>query len=234
VSEVVEFYWPGDPWISVVQSPLRFGSAVRTAERTAEELSAYLNRRLRSRRQIRHLRFVGHSLGCRVILETLMDVRFPTAARSFDHVVLMAAAVGENQVSRHDWSGKGVSRLLRSLKPAADRPATTWTVLHSTHDSVLLWAFPGGEVLSGEIGVGDAVGLAGGPTWNPGPQKTAIDLAPYDHGDYWTAQESVETIARVVFRAPVLARVRGHVVPCRSGVPKHDVPRYDGILADGR
>jgi pimeloyl-ACP methyl ester carboxylesterase len=130
---------------------------------------------------------VGHSLGCRVILELLAQWTggLPSNIR-IDSIVLMAAAVAVKHV---DDEGR--------LRPAAMLSRQTTIVLDSQGDRVLHWVFPLGETVVGEASFPTAVGRFGGPlnTWHIAlPMATAVGKA-YDHGSYWPGEEAASEVA---------------------------------------
>ncbi len=135
---------------------------------------------------------VGHSLGCRVVLELLAlwtggmppNIRLGTVA-------LMAAVV----VRHVDQGGQ--------LRAAATLSDDT-LVLHSEGDAVLHRAFPLGETAAGESFFPIAVGRFGGPlqTWKQHfPMATAAAKA-YGHGSYWPGDESSHAVIAVLGGVP--------------------------------
>ncbi len=119
--------WPGDDRLS----PLTYSFEERDADRTARRLAAVLARSLASSTRIS---LVAHSLGCRVALETMRELR--ARARGAHEVVLMAGAVDCDALARDDR--------YRAAVEAASR--VHW--LASTHDRVLQFAFPMGDAVA--------------------------------------------------------------------------------------
>jgi pimeloyl-ACP methyl ester carboxylesterase len=183
MGQVAEFFWPGDyslKIISVLSYPNQIGPAIQSANR----LSNYLWNLRGARNGPMELNLVGHSLGCRVVLELLArwGGGMPPNIR-LGAVALMAAAV----VVKHVDSGG-------SLRAAAILSNNT-LVLHSEGDAVLHWAFPFGETLAGEGFFPTAVGRLGGPlqTWRQHiPMATAGKA--YGHGSYWSGDESSNAV----------------------------------------
>ncbi len=171
-------YWPGDAdWWSFFDKVdfLIYPSAVHTAVKAAQELVKLLWRLP----NLERVDFIGHSLGSRVTLETLLLLRTRTLPR-IGRVVLMAAAVPSEML---EYRGK-FHGLLMEL--AAE--GTTIRVLHSKQDSVLHYAFPPGQSLAGGKEASDrALGRFGPSPFMPGFNVTLTDreIAGASHGDYW-------------------------------------------------
>ena len=115
------------------------------------------------------LSFVAHSLGCRVVLETVDRLaRDPRSRVRVGGVLLMAAAVPMRSIGT--W-GK--------LNGAARVPSRRFC-FHSWRDRILLVPFPLGQTLAGEPSA-MAVGLSGRPSIWHGRRNTR-----FGHSDYWT------------------------------------------------
>lgn len=178
-----DFFWPGDAdWgIFDLADFLVYPEAVNIAPHAGERLANYLN----TLPNLRLVHFVGHSLGCRVILECLGDLR-----REIGRVVLMAAAVPASMVAQ----GGALAGAVSSAKSVL--------VLHSTSDKVLLFAFPPGQTIAGE-GEGIlpvALGRYGPPAGMAGPPDQ-FPIPGADHGDYWgvtTRKKSEESPRNIV------------------------------------
>jgi esterase/lipase superfamily enzyme len=160
--------WPGDFWLPVLNYPMEAEDAVECGRGLAE----FCHRHLRA---VRSLSFLSHSLGARLILEAVANLRHPLRARS---VCLTAAAV--------DWDC-----LDGQYTEVLDR-AEVVSTLSSHRDWVLRIAYPVGDLVS-DLFLGDsddpftrALGLLG-----PKPAAPAGVLpfqvgatANYGHGDY--------------------------------------------------
>lgn len=117
--------------------------------------------------------FIAHSLGCRVVLETIL--RLSKAAQpgiAIAGFLLMAGAVPVHLM----LDGAPLGDCLRS--------ASRRYSLHSWRDAVLLLAFPPGELLAGEVppyGCPVATGLMGAPVslW-----ESHVNTK-LGHSDYW-------------------------------------------------
>lgn len=188
-AQVAEFFWPGDEPNKII-STISYPNQIRPAIESAKELAIYLGALQHSGPMVVNL--VGHSLGCRVILELLalwtggLHPDTPIGV-----LVLMAAAVVVKQVD--------VGGTLRT--------ATTLTyknpVLYSKGDPVLHWTFPIGETAAGEGFFPTAVGRTGGPpnTWHD-PHPMSHNGEAYGHGSYWPGDESVTAVAFALGGAP--------------------------------
>ncbi len=187
---VAQFHWPGDlvvsPWrfaaADAVAYPMDITQALQSATSLARYLAAFpspgpdagsLN-----------LSLVGHSLGCRLILEMLAGL--PASSRpEIVFVGLMAAAVGVGLV------GSG-----QLLSPAAD--AKNIVKFWSTRDWVLRLAFPTGQAAAFGLSIEDelhteAVGLHGNPPSFGKGRQTANG-----HGQYWPdAGLATEIVPRI-------------------------------------
>lgn len=130
------------------------------------------------------LYLIGHSLGCRVVLEILRAMSgTPRYGVFVAGCSLMAAAVPE-EVARTAWPLlQGIGQPRRAC------------VLFSTHDLVLHYAFPVGETAAGEDVLPTAVGRYGEPhdLWD-----WRRDCAPDGHGAYWADGRAATEAVRLV------------------------------------
>ena len=129
-------YWPGDAdWWSFFDKVdfLIYPASVHTAVNAAKELAELLW----EMPNLQRVDFIGHSLGCRVTLETLLLLRTRTLPM-IGRVVLMAAAVPSEMLER---DGRFYD-LLTEL--AAE--GTDIRVLHSKQDTVLPLRISAGPV----------------------------------------------------------------------------------------
>lgn len=139
---------------------------------------------------------VGHSLGCRVVLEALSQIEeWGTEYQGAQvlHAFLLAPAVPE-------FNCQGGAAFERN-----HRSRTREHVLYSKRDLVLLAAFPPGQYLYDDerpmLGPGTrAVGRAGGPDdrWDS-THPTGLD-----HGDYWSSSTVSAKIVEAVGLPPTL------------------------------
>jgi pimeloyl-ACP methyl ester carboxylesterase len=191
MGQIVEFFWPGDSPIRII-SVLSYPCQIQPAIDSAQRLSAYLWNLKGAQNGPMTVNLVGHSLGCRVVLELLAQWTggLPPNIR-VGTVMLMAAAV---LVKHVDQGGQ-----LRAAAALTDNGV----VLSSKGDPVLHWAFPIGETAAREGFFPTAVGRSGGPqqTWRA--SFPMFDSGkPYTHGSYWPGDESSTAAATALGGAP--------------------------------
>jgi pimeloyl-ACP methyl ester carboxylesterase len=184
LSKIVFYYWPGDASSHRAISSISYFTRVDVAEKCGRDLAQLLID-IASHGPRLTVQFVGHSLGCRLVLEAVRNLRDSTKVR-VEAILLMAAAVPEGLCE----DGRAYAA------PMAQREI----VLHSSADTVLRrWFWIGQRLahLRGELSPGPnrgAVGLSGHPRtrWNG-----ELDSCGLDHGEYWTAPYSIEHIAEL-------------------------------------
>jgi hypothetical protein len=170
-------FWPGDADWSFFDRLdfLVYPGAVHTSVKAAPELAALLWRMP----NLERVDFIAHSLGCRVVLETLLLLRQRTLPM-IGRVVLMAAAVPAEML---EYRGRFYNLLMELW--AEGMPVL---VLHSKKDKVLHFAFPPGQSLAGGREASDrALGRVGPTPLMPGKEQTltGIPIDGADHSDYW-------------------------------------------------
>jgi len=171
---IVAVLWPGDHWVRFISYPFEG----KDADDSAFELSRYIVRGIKPGTE---LSFVSHSLGARVVMETVE--RLIGRDYQIRQICLMAAAIDDYSLSDPEEYRIGVS--------LAERVA----VLASKRDRVLKYAYPVGDLLQAFVFFWkDESGLALGyhgpkpieghslpkqvyPVQIPDERKT-------DHGDY--------------------------------------------------
>ena len=188
-------FWPGDAdwsWFDFVDFGV-YSAAVGHAHAAATELTALIL----SMPSLVEIDFIGHSLGCRVILETLHHLRQSGRGPVVRRVCLMAAAVPMEKVE----PGGDFHALLADLSANG----TKILVLHSRQDVVLHYAFGAGQALAGPGERSSrALGREGPSPLIPGYRATLDDLqmGGANHGDYWghsgsgISRESAKTAGR--------------------------------------
>lgn len=191
----VAVLWPGDHWSGTVSYPIEG----RDADDTAAALATYIGDVVARESE---LSFVSHSLGARVVLETLK--RLPTTY-TIRQVCLMAGAVDDTCTADPKDYRRAVSRTERVA------------VLASKQDRILRYAYPLGDLLQAFIFFQtDDFGLALGYHGPRRTRKHAIPPQVYheqipdargsDHGHYLpqnsptTNQTSAMHFARDVLR----------------------------------
>jgi pimeloyl-ACP methyl ester carboxylesterase len=176
-------YWPGDAdWWSFFDKVdfLIYPNAVHTAVKAARELADLIWQMP----NLQRVDFIAHSLGCRVVLETLLLLRARTLPM-VGRLVLMAAAVPSEMLERN-------GRFYDLLTELAAE-GTDVRVLHSMQDPVLHYAFPPGQSLAGgKEASGRALGRFGPSPAMPGfpSTLTAKEIAGASHSDYWGSSNS--------------------------------------------
>jgi hypothetical protein len=161
--------WPGDSrWAPVVDYPFEGGVANESGQLLASFLNQYFT-------EASSLSFVSHSLGARVVLETIRALDRPVR-----RLIMMAGAIDDDC-------------LIDEFKDAAAKAGSVGiSVLASKKDEVLSMAFPIGNLVEGLI-------TPGHPFWHAaightGPQKPygaqvhrnwqIPNTWEYGHGDY--------------------------------------------------
>ena len=170
-------FWPGDAQWGFFDKLdfLIYPTAVHTAVDAASDLQAMLLKLP----NLERVDFIGHSLGCRVVLETIELLRRRALPR-IGRVVLMAAAVPSEML---EPGGRFFDTLMQLWAQGIEI-----RVLHSLDDKVLHWAFPPGQSLAGHSEASDrALGRFGPTVMMPGWSKTlkGITISGADHSDYW-------------------------------------------------
>ncbi len=174
-------YWPADV--------RHYWDAVRLSLPTAKAFADFmLARGIWSDK--RSITIIAHSLGCRVALETLRELKARTQGQARRHnlrVLLMAAAIPVAQAT------PGAALFAPStMADAVD-------VYYSPTDEVLLTLFGAGQRLAGTGETGQAVGLFGGPP--SGPWAARRWMQWYRHGSYWKGAEMAREVERAISRA---------------------------------
>jgi pimeloyl-ACP methyl ester carboxylesterase len=186
---IAEFLWPGDEPNKII-STLSYPNQIKPAIDSGRALAAFLSGLQHSGPLVVNL--VGHSLGCRVILEMLAEWTGGLQPNVFvGVVVLMAAAVVVKQVNAGGALRSAATMTLKN------------SVLYSEGDPVLHWTFPIGETAAGEGFFPTAVGRTGGPgaTWHS-PYPMSHNGVAYVHGSYWPGEESATAVAFALGGAP--------------------------------
>jgi len=167
--------WPGDGYAKALTYPFEG----RDADDSADALFRWLSTNVASNT---HVAFVGHSLGCRVVMNTAQKIA-RRGSPQLDRICLMAPAIDNDSLGR-----MGVT-CYQDATLAAERIA----VLASEEDLVLHFAYPLGDlaqtILYGERW-GRALGRTG-PIESESRIVNRIEPVPkanpardVDHGDY--------------------------------------------------
>lgn len=176
---VAKFHWPGNEavvgkWelLDVAGYPID----VQRARESVGPFVAFLGRVVRDGPPTRMISIVGHSLGCRLIAETMLHLHLANPPRPpLGVVTLMAAAVPV------DLARPGA--LLETAPTAAAKMLSA----HSRRDWVLLVAFPSGQQLAALKGIeAAAYKEAVGRNGNPLGYGESVPREKNGHSDYWT------------------------------------------------
>jgi hypothetical protein len=128
--------WPGDArWVPFIDYPIEGDEAIKSGQLLAEYLDIHFS-------GVNSLSFASHSLGARVVLETIRNLQ---NSFKLDSVTLLAAAIDD-------------TCLCNEYKDSSTRVSKI-SVLASKCDEVLKLAFPAGNLASGIVTRGD-------PYWN--------------------------------------------------------------------
>jgi hypothetical protein len=184
---ICRIYWPGYenilpgvPGIGEAANAASYPRQIKTAKLSARLFGDFLIR-LYSESPTRQFIFVAHSLGCRLVLETLKYISeekdVPEFAARIEKSLLMAAAVPVKFVKSDDAK---LGKVVKHCKPS---------VLYSPRDFVLRFAFPVGQLVEG---FHEAVGLHGNPRHESGSENNFwIDYRDtlLGHSDYWESDK---------------------------------------------
>lgn len=183
--DIAHYFWPGDPG-RFLRRRLAYASAVRRAHECGPALANYLL----GLTKLRTVTFVGHSLGCRVVLETLKRIRARPSNLRPTGSLLMAAAVPEGLCEEG-------ALLPRSAASVADGES----ILYSRHDWVLMLAFPPGQLAAETLGdpfiwpgAREAVGRNG----RPADRWIHVTKVERGHNEYWDRPDTVFHITRLL------------------------------------
>lgn len=188
--------WPGDSWAKAAGYPLEGNDA----DDSARELVRFVERVVQDGTQ---LSFVSHSMGGRVVMETIR--RLPPGRFAVSQVCVMAAAIDDFSLA---W-GKGYRSAVENSRRV--------TVLASQSDKVLRFAYPAGDFLQSFLFfwkdvAGRALGLRGPRGRDGAAVPTNVlhtqisDKARVDHGDYISAKPAApKHIAAAKFADAALA-----------------------------
>jgi pimeloyl-ACP methyl ester carboxylesterase len=185
----VWFFWPGDASRNPAFSAAGYFAQIPDAVTAGRLLAQYITS-ISVHNPGLKVDLVAHSLGCRVALEAarhLSSTKTPVRT-----LLLFAAAVPEGLcLPGNQYDG-----------PLAQREQ----ILFSQSDTVLKRWFPLGQALARRTGndiypghLTEAVGYRGGPSdrW-----KRKQEARDYEHGDYWTGEESLDFLGTLYGRPP--------------------------------
>ncbi|MEK7403114.1 MAG: alpha/beta fold hydrolase [Gemmatimonadota bacterium] len=194
-SALVAVTWPGDSWAKAAGYPLEGNDA----DDTARELVRFADRVVQDGAQ---LSFVSHSMGGRVVMETIK--RLPPGRFAVSQACVMAAAVDDFSLA---WGKAYLGAVQNSGRV---------TVLASQSDKVLRFAYPAGDFLQSFLFfwkdvAGKALGLRGPRAKNGVAVPVNVhheqipDGAKVDHGDYISGNPGPKHVAAGKFADAALA-----------------------------
>jgi hypothetical protein len=210
---VAYFHWPGDLTGGATAYPYDVGQAKDSATTLARYLADIPSPGGDPRSLLVSL--IGHSLGCRLVLEALAALAPSPRRPEIVFVGLMAAAVGVRAVD--------VGRPLRAMDTLPKR----LTKFFSTRDWVLLGAFPAGQTAAAARGLDDAHREAVGRNGNPASFGSGQSTTN-GHSDYWPDPVIAEGVvpaidASVSMIRPTPAIIPGNVIGARDLPAPHSL-----------
>lgn len=197
------FFWPSDSNIFKPLAAALYPSRVRTAISAGVELGKYLTD-IADRNPDMRVQFVGHSLGCRVVLSAVKQLsqeqKVPVV-----RVLLMGAAVPESDCAQPGPWPEKVSDLFGAAQ-GQEVSRNSDVILYSRDDEILGKTFRTGELLVRPhgpklSGSREAVGLKGGP---PDRWTENVELCGLKHGDYVRKRRALRHVAALV--GPLVVR----------------------------
>jgi len=203
----VAVLWPGDSrWIPVLDYPVEDKEAIQSAQLLAEFLTANFA-------GVNSLSLASHSLGARMVLETIRDLGNTFRLQS---LTIMAGAINDDCLSNQ-------------YKDALSQIGKV-SVLASHKDDVLEFAFPVGNPLAGLVSRGDPYwhGALGRFGPNPPNQPAKLwgtpilpDSWKFGHGSYVSTDDSVapQNDSRPFFPPALVVPPEGAPLPVPPGSP---------------
>ncbi len=214
---IAHFQWPGNaavgpfPALDFSGYPVDVKRSFEAADVLARYLASFTTLGLTRRR----VSLLGHSLGCRLMLEAFERLPNLNPTLDFEIAGLMAPAVPVDLVSPTERLEKTGTFSKAMIK------------FHSSRDMVLRVAFPAGQALAaiGNIepkAYGVAVGLHGNPT----TFGEGIACSGNHHGDYWPDQNVAKKFALRI--EPTVPRTfDSRSIPARELLPDTEIESRD-------
>ena len=203
---IVRVLWPGD--VGVPHYARSIPNAQGTARLLADEL-----RKAAAYRGGLVVDIVAHSMGCRLSLELLHELRaVPEPLLRVRRIAMMAAAIPRRLLASH-------GTFVGGLRPPLDASGVRVLSLYSYIDLVLLGAFPAGQTIANLTGL-DGAGVIPVPLglapWRVAAAPAAGRFAQLHakgagHGSYW--KNSRGNVARRIRRFLQLGPFRRQVDP---------------------
>jgi hypothetical protein len=165
--------WPGDSkWIPFLDYPVEGDEAIKSGKLLAQYLIAKFS-------GAASLSFTSHSLGARVMLETIRNLPGPPGPPKLVSLTMMAGAIDDTCLVNE--YAKAASNILKV------------SVLASKEDDVLKLAFPAGNLASGIVTRGDPYWHGAIGRYGPNPPNQPVELLgspilpdnwDFGHGSY--------------------------------------------------
>lgn len=214
VDGVALFFWPGDSGEIRPLSGARYPSRVRVAIAAGVELGRYLRKIAPWNRGLQ-VQFVGHSLGCRVVLSAVHQLAESPRTVPVVATLLMGAAVPEGDCGPAGPWSTGTAAAF-GVAATGSGSSTGDVVLFSSDDTVLNREYRIGEWLARRSGVASvrpfrAVGLTGQPRerWSGQAQSCGLQ-----HDDYPRHEKSLRYVAAMF--GPLIEQVPAEQLPGAS------------------
>jgi hypothetical protein len=185
IPDVAYFFWPGDD--PVWRPVTAYARSINNARRAAELLVDFLQQL--GARPALDLYLIGHSMGCRLILEMFSRVETPAGFPTVRLAALMAGAVPTDLVAAGQAYRRSVRRLSISI-----------AAFHSTWDLVLHDAFRGGQFAARISGIEDryygrAIGYYGVPLRFARHRQ---EMIRYGHSNYWPSRSVASEVGKLM------------------------------------
>ncbi len=179
LSKIGCFHWPGDAEFGSLQAFdfLSYPTEIPDAKASAKVLAKHLQNITRESNCSVEFNLVGHSMGCRLIVELLDEIAANAdPVVSINLIMLMAAAIPVELMAPE-------SSFETNSQSIKDR-----LILFSDSDPVLQFAFPAGQELATAMGTDqgpyfEAVGRYGNPS---SYQAERFNRNGNSHGAYWS------------------------------------------------
>ena len=206
---LVEIYWPSDFRIEYIntyffQSYFRSLNYKRGIDRAVDCSSSLADfiKEIKVKYNVNEIILIGHSLGCRLILETLKELncqQFNGETLSI-HIILLGAAVPVSHLQQYGRLRRGVISL-----------ANESTIFYSWNDDVLKIFFPLGQKRAQDgISPYEAVGLNGEPSdsfW-----IRSIKLSGHKHSDYLDKEDAAWNISKLLGYKVINIQPKNHLL----------------------
>jgi hypothetical protein len=199
--DLIYVYWPAD-WAVHAVSPLSYREMVGLAVYLGPKLAKALKKFSGPGGGSCELVIVAHSLGCRLVLEALIELRKDPAWHRFRiTLILLAAAIPVPLVASRSDGGRALHDMVMT------------GVCFSASDRVLGWAFRLGETRPG-LFMPEAVGLHGAP---PG-MWSSLRGVNLGHTQYWQSRDVASYVAER------LGATMGGPISMRLGLQPRELP----------